>query len=493
MDVMRINGQDNVVVALRPLEAGQQVCAAGQALRCRQAVPFGHKIALAPIARGERIIKYGAPIGEATQDIAPGEHVHTHNVRTLLSDVLSYAYVPSFTPLAPVEPETFLGYARPDGRAGIRNEIWIVPTVGCINASAQAIARACADDIGGGVEGVYAFPHPYGCSQLGQDHKNTQRALAGLVRHPNTAGVLVLGLGCENNNIDAFKQALGPVDGARVRFLAAQSCQDEVAEGARIVRELIEIARGDCRVPLPVSKLVVGLKCGGSDGLSGITANPLLGAFSDALIARGGTSILTEVPEMFGAERLLMRRCISRAVFDKTVDMINGFKQYFMRHGQPVYENPSPGNKTGGITTLEDKSLGCTQKGGNAPVVDVLDYGRPVASCGLNLLTGPGNDLVAASALAVSGAHLVLFTTGRGTPFGCPVPTVKVASNSALAAFKRGWIDFDAGPIAQGEPLQAAAERFFQYIRSVASGQARTQSEKHGVREIAIFKDGVTL
>ena len=441
----------------------------------------GHKYARFDIKKGENVIKYGNPIGHATADIQKGEHVHTHNVATNLSDNLAYTYTPTPSTLAAVKSDrTFQGYRRPDGKVGIRNDIWIVGTVGCVNKIAERLAA---------LTGAFAFPHPFGCSQLGEDQELTQKVLAGMVHHPNAGGVLVLGLGCENNNIDVFKKVLGEVDPSRVKFLNCQDSADEIAEGVALIETLRQNAERTQREQIPISELCVGLKCGGSDGYSGITANPLVGRFCDMLIARGGSCMLTEVPEMFGAEHLLMQRCVDTAVFDRTVSLINDFKDYYKRHGQVVYENPSPGNKKGGITTLEEKSLGCVQKGGSAPVVDVLDYGDTVRKKGLSLLNGPGNDLVAVTNLMAAGCHLILFTTGRGTPLGSPVPTVKVATNHALAERKQGWIDFDASPVLAGEDID---NKFFDYVLSVASG-TQTKNEQHGYREISIFKDGVTL
>ncbi len=441
----------------------------------------GHKYALCNIKKGENIIKYGNPIGHATCDIKKGEHVHTHNVATNLSDNLSYTYEPEGLDF-PVSNSnrTFLGYRRENGLVGIRNDVWIVGTVGCVNKIAERLAA---------LTGALAFPHPLGCSQLGEDQGITQKILSGLVHHPNAGGVLVLGLGCENNNIDLFKTVIGKYNPERVRFLNCQDHDDEVAEGVKIIEELKAYADTFVREEIPVTELRVGLKCGGSDGYSGITANPLVGRFSDALIGMGGSCVLTEVPEMFGAEHLLMKRCVDSAVFEKNVSLINDFKDYYKRHGQVVYENPSPGNKKGGITTLEEKSLGCVQKAGSAPVVDVLDYGDTVRKNGLSLLNGPGNDLVAVTNLTAAGCHLVLFTTGRGTPLGAPVPTVKIATNHGLAERKTGWIDYDASPVLEGKDLDAD---FLDYVLRVASGE-ETKNEIHGYREISIFKDGVTL
>ncbi len=443
----------------------------------------GHKHAVCDIKKGENVIKYGFPIGHATADIKAGELVHSHNLKTNLSEKLSYTYRPKWKELAPVSGGTFMGYRRPDGQVGIRNDIWIVPTVGCVNRVAQAIAEKT---------GALTFAHPFGCSQLGDDQSVTQKILCGLIRHPNAGGVLVLGLGCENNNLTEMKKVLGTWDEDRVKFLNAQEAEDEIGTGVEYVKALADYAKRFKRVPIPIAELKVGLKCGGSDGLSGITANPLVGRFSDMLIAHGGTSVLTEVPEMFGAETLLMERCETEETFQKTVALINNFKDYFTRHHQVIYENPSPGNKAGGITTLEEKSLGCVQKGGTSKVVDVLDYGDTLTRPGLNLLNGPGNDIVAITNLTAAGAHMILFTTGRGTPVGAPVPTVKVATNSALAMRKKGWIDFNAGVLTEGKTIDQAAQEFFDFCMAVASGKP-TKNEEHGYREISIFKDGVTL
>jgi altronate hydrolase len=447
----------------------------------------GHKYALRDIAEGENVIKYGMPIGHATCAIKKGEHVHVHNVKTNLGEVLEYKYEPDEAAIngwKTVEPkETFLGYRHADGRVGIRNDIWVIPLVGCVNRLAERLAQSC---------GGLALTHPYGCSQMGKDHETTANMLAQFCRHPNAGGVLVVSLGCENNTLESFKGRLGlsPEDqdgakiGLNIRFVKAQDPGDEYEKGLALIKEL-DAARPKERVPVSVSELVVGLKCGGSDGFSGLTANPLVGRFSDWLAARGGSTVLTEVPEMFGAETLLMKRCRTRSVFDKCVKMINGFKDYYASHNQVCYENPSPGNKAGGITTLEDKSLGCVQKGGSSPVEDVLLYGESVKAHGLSLMTGPGNDLVASTVLAAAGCHLILFTTGRGTPFGCVVPTMKVATNDALAKKKPNWIDWNA---MSNPDVGAFAEK----VIAVASGE-KAKNEISGAQGIAIFKDGVTL
>lgn len=493
--LLRIHPADNVAVALEDLAEGQQVALAGLSLTLSRAIPRGHKVALALIAPDQNIVKYGNPIGHATAAIQPGDWVHTQNLKTNLSGTQEYTYQPQPNGIViRGDGLTFDGFVRPDGEVGIRNELWIIPTVGCVNHVAEALARRFNQlPAHGTVEGAHAFTHPYGCSQLGEDHATTQKLLASLARHPNAGGVLIIGLGCENNTMESFRKALGDEDTCRYRFLVTQQVEDEMEIGLRLLEELAESAGAVTRQPVPISKLRVGLKCGGSDGLSGITANPLVGAFSDHLIASGGTSVLTEVPEMFGAETLLMNRCVNRGVYEKCVGMVNGFKEYFLRHNQVVYENPSPGNKDGGISTLEEKSLGCTQKGGCGPVVDVLDYADRLQQPGLNLLNGPGNDIVAATALAAAGAHIILFTTGRGTPLGSCVPTLKISTNSELARHKKNWIDFDAGELISGTSMEELATRLFLEVLAVASGRELTKAEINGFREIAIFKDGVTL
>ena len=444
----------------------------------------GHKHALQPIAKGEPVIKYGFPIGHATADIAEGEWVHSHNLATNLEGTLEYTYHPTPSPLPGEKSDkTFMGYLRKDGSVGIRNEVWIVNTVGCVNQTARILAEKT---------GALHFPHPFGCSQLGNDQAFTQAILKGMVNHPNAAGVLVLGLGCENNTLEVFKAVLGETDPDRVKFLNCQDVEDEIQEGCKLIQELQDYAATFQRTPQPLSKLKAGLKCGGSDGYSGITANPLVGRFSDLLVAQGGASVLTEVPEMFGAEQLLMDRAVNEEVFEKTVSLINDFKDYFTRHNQVVYENPSPGNKKGGITTLEEKSLGCVQKGGLSTVMDVLKVGQAIPGSGLYLLDGPGNDLVAMTNLMAAGCQVILFTTGRGNPAGAPVPTVKIATNTPLAKKKQGWIDFDAGILLSDPDLDKHGQKLLEYVLQVADGE-QTCSEKNGYREISIFKDGVTL
>ena len=488
-DFIQIHPNDNVAVALKALPAGT-VFAGVTAL---QEIPQGHKMALSAMEPGQQVVKYGFSIGHATENIAAGQWVHTHNMKTNLSGEEEYSYNPNIPFLEPREPEMFWGYRRRDGSVGIRNEIWIIPTVGCVNDVAKALVAENQDLVAGSVEGLYCFPHPFGCSQTGADHAQTRKLLAALAKHPNAGGVLVLGLGCENLTKDQFVEELGEYDPDRVKFLVCQEVSDEMEAARQLLEELSSFVSRFEREPVPASELVIGMKCGGSDGLSGITANPVVGRFSDLLVAQGGSTVLTEVPEMFGAEGFLMDRCINEAVFQKAADMLNGFKNYFLRHGEVVYENPSPGNKAGGITTLEDKSCGCVQKGGSAPVMDVIGYGDRVTQKGLNMLYGPGNDLVSSTALTAAGAHLVLFTTGRGTPFGAPAPTLKLATNTPLATKKSGWIDFNAGVVADGTAtLEEAAEDLMALVLETASGK-QTKTEQKGFREISIFKDGVML
>jgi altronate hydrolase len=512
--VLRVSPNDNVLIALAPLPRG--VALDGEAITVGDEVPAGHKIAARLIRAGESVLKYGYPIGVATRDIAAGEHVHTHNVASTLRgdfDAARWApHPPARHELGPATaPATFDGYRRADGRVGIRNEIWIVNTVGCVNNAAERIAAAAREELarpGSGIDGVYAFPHPFGCSQLGQDLESTQRLLAGLVRHPNAAAVLLLGLGCENNQMRSMLaevSAVGAVPAGakdavlapeRVQYFNAQEVGDEVEEGMARVRQLAPVAGKARREPVPVSELVIGMKCGGSDGLSGITANPLVGRIADRVTAAGGTVLLSEVPEMFGAEQVLLDRCVDGAVAKGTIDLVNEFRAYFRRHNQPIDENPAPGNKAGGITTLAEKSLGCVQKGGDAPVARVLGYGEPAPQRlgGIALVNAPGNDGVSSTAMTAAGAQLLLFTTGRGTPLGFPAPTLKISTNSDLARRKPSWIDFDAGPIASGaagfDELRAS---LWTLIVDVASGRARAKNEQNGFREIAIWKDGVTL
>lgn len=497
-DFIKIHEDDNVIVALKDLAPGTEIVLDdGKAVKALQEIPAGHKMAVRDIQKGGEVIKYGSRIGNVTEGVKAGEWVHVHNLKTALGDLLEYSYEPAKAPgrektQQPAGEAAFRGFVRADGSVGVRNEIWIIPTVGCVNNVATALAKKANAYVRGSVEEVIAFPHPYGCSQMGDDQENTRRILADLIHHPNAGGVLVLGLGCENSNIPVLKPYLGEYDERRVRFLTCQEVDDEMEEGERILRELIDQAAGQEREKVPASKLIIGMKCGGSDGFSGITANPLVGRFSDLLITRGGTTILTEVPEMFGAETILMNRCANRELFDRTVCLINDFKNYYKENHQTIYENPSPGNKKGGISTLEDKSLGCTQKSGSAPVEGVLAYGQRVEKAGLNLLSAPGNDLVAATALAASGAQIVLFTTGRGTPFASPVPTVKISSNSGLADKKKNWIDFNAGCLLEDEELAGQGEKLLEYVLEVASGK-KVRSELAGFHDMAIFKQGVTL
>jgi Altronate dehydratase len=506
-DYIKINSNDNVAVAVNTLAAGSTVTVDGVMIIVRNEIPAGNKFALSDLSAGEAVIKYGYPVGHLTQDVRQGELVNELNDHTNLDGILDYTYSPSLEAVPATATRTFKGFRRPNGEVGVRNQIWIIPTVGCVNAVCEELANiyrrklkslagvdssADSDDNFGSVDAVVAFTHNYGCSQLGDDMENTKKILRDMVLHPNCGGALIIGLGCENNQLSSFLDFIGPVDPARVKWFEAQKVDDELYYGESLLDSIFEVVSKDERTECPASELKIGLKCGGSDGFSGISANPLLGRFSDWLVGQGGTTVLTEVPEMFGAETLLMNRCADKELFDKTVSMINGFKEYFIKNGMPIYENPSPGNKAGGISTLEEKSLGCTQKSGRSIVRGVLGYGDRLSVRGLNLLYAPGNDLVAASALAASGCQMVLFTTGRGTPFGTFVPTLKISSNTPLYQNKKIWIDFNAGRIVDGESIETVLPQFVDYVLMTASG-IRTNNERHRCWDLAIFKTGVTL
>lgn len=494
MKFLQINSADNVAVALEALQKGEKAVVNHQEVTLNADIPMGHKFALSDLAENENVIKYGYPIGHARQAIAKGDWVNETTIKTNLEGLLDYEYKPQDVSLdIPDRQLTFKGYRRANGNVGIRNEIWVVPTVGCVNGTVKTLVdNLIAETQGGGVDAIVAYPHNYGCSQLGDDHANTRKILLDMVQHPNAGGVLVVGLGCENNQVKTFREMLGDFDESRIKFMETQKVDDEYEVGMDLLHQIYNVVSKDVREDISLSELKIGLKCGGSDGLSGITANPLLGVFSDFLIAQGGSTVLTEVPEMFGAETILMNRCVNQNMFDKTVHLINDFKDYFIKNNQPVYENPSPGNKAGGISTLEEKSLGCTQKCGKSLVKDVLMYGEQIKTKGLNLLSAPGNDLVASTALASSGCQMVLFTTGRGTPFGTFVPTMKISTNSPLFERKGSWIDFNAGSIVENESIEQVRERFIEYVIRVASGE-KVNNEKKNYREIAIFKTGVTL
>lgn len=493
---LKVNPADNVVVALRSFSSGEIIRVDNKDIVILEKIERGHKIATETIHVNENIIKYGNPIGHAIEEISQGEWVHVHNTKTNLSGTEDYIFEQHLVENKfQDEHRTFKGYRRKNGKVGIRNELWIVPTVGCVNGVAEIIINRFKKEVGdiSPFDNTLVLKHNYGCSQLGDDHEQTKQILANAVNHPNAAGVLVLGLGCENNEMEAFKKSIGSFDEERVKFLISQQVTDEIAAGVELVKEIHVAVQDDHREEIPLSELKIGLKCGGSDGFSGITANPLVGQFSDYIVAQGGTTMLTEVPEMFGAEKILMARAKDEEVFDKIVHLINDFKEYFLKFDQPVYENPSPGNKAGGITTLEDKSLGCTQKAGTATIVDVLSYGETIKQKGLNLLSSPGNDLVAASALASAGCQIVLFTTGRGTPFGTFVPTMKIATNTAISETKPHWIDFNAGMLLEdSKDNEQILNEFIDYVIAVANGTF-VNNEKNDFRELAIFKTGVTL
>ncbi len=486
--LFKINDKDNVAVALEKLKKGEII----DNIKLLDDIPFGHKVLLNDLKHGENIIKYGNPIGHLTIDCKKGEHIHEHNLKTNLSDIIEYKYCGENEYQPKKCDVTFNGYLRQDGRAATRNEIWIIPTVGCVNNTAKRLEKIGQDIIGDGCDGVFAYTHPFGCSQLGDDQENTRKILAALANHPNAGGVLIVSLGCENTNAKTLKKYLGKYNENRIKFLVTQDCENELEKGEKLLKELYSFVKSFKREPISINKLVVGYKCGGSDAFSGITANALCGKLTDKLTSFGTSAILTEVPEMFGAEKLLMKRCENEKVFNKCVNMINSFKQYFFSHNQECYENPSPGNHDGGITTLEEKSLGCIQKGGKAIITDVLEYGEHCKKQGLNLLTGPGNDIVSTTNLTAAGANIILFTTGRGTPLGASVPTIKVSSNSRLAKRKSNWIDFNAGELIESNDFENMTEEIFKLLIDIASGR-QTKNEQNGYRDISIFKDGVIM
>ena len=493
-DFIKINKNDNVAVALKPIAKGTTVNVAGTDVTMIEDIPQGHKFAIKPVKKGDAVIKYGFRIGYAQADVEVGGWIHTHNLKTALGELLEYTYNPEgHKDVEPTEEAFFDGYMRENGKVGVRNEVWIIPTVGCVNSIARAIEATARMNKPEGIDEVVAFPHPYGCSQTTEDQENTRTVLADLINHPNAGAVLVLGLGCENSRIEVLKDYIGEVNPDRVKFLQVQDIENEQEEAEKLMKELMDYAATFKREKVSAKELIIGMKCGGSDGLSGITANPLIGRISDIMVANGGKTVLSEVPEMFGAETMLMDRCKTPELFQQTVDLINNFKEYFLSHGEPVGENPSPGNKKGGITTLEDKSLGCTQKGGTSNVMGVLKYGEKAVADGLSLLQGPGNVIVAISGMMASGCHIILFSTGRGTPVGSPVPTVKIATNTPLAERKSNWIDWNAGRLVEDKKMDEYAEEFFKYILDVASDRKKTKNEINGYREIAIFKNGVTL
>lgn len=491
--ILRISKADNVaVVVCQELLAGSHVEVDEVDLCALETIAFGHKIALCDLPTGAPIYKYGFQIGIASANIRKGEWVHSHNLSTALSGEEAYLYTPVANAVTAQTEGTFSGYLRKNGTVGIRNEVWILPMVSCVNHTGTLICDAYCQKHGKPVD-IYALEQPYGCSQLGHDHVQTVRILQDIAAHPNVGGVLLLSLGCENNVIEEFIDGLPSYDRERVKCLTVQNSFDEIADGIALLEQLVSNAQQDRRTQQPLSKLHVGFKCGASDAFSGITANPLCGRVCEMLVQSGASTVLTEVPEMFGAETILMNRAKNETVFQKIVDLINYFKNYYLSYHQPIYENPSPGNKSGGITTLEEKSLGCIQKGGNCRVDDVVAYGDLVTGAGLTLLGSPGNDPVSITALASSGCQLILFTTGRGNPLGSLVPTIKIASNRTLAMRKTNWIDCSAGDLLDHGDLETMAEYLFQLVLCTANGTYKTKSEQAGYKEIGIFKDGVIL
>lgn len=465
-DCIVINDKDNVGVCLTETDN----------------IPAGHKVALCDINKDDFVIKYGQIIGRATQFIPKGSWVHSHNLRSHLDEKMEYEYnYKAFNP--EIKAGTFLGYKRDKGRAGIRNEIYIIPTVGCVNNVCMRVEKLCQKYVKGSIDGIFALTHQFGCSQLGEDNDNIKKLLCSVALNPNASYVLFVGLGCENNGLDGIKEYLKPFNRDNIAYFNCQEVEDDVSYAVDIIKGFADKVKDLKREEVSLKELCIGLKCGGSDGYSGLTANPLVGTITDKFVSLGASAILTEVPEMFGAEQLLMNKCKDKQVFVKYKEMIENFKAYYTDNGFPVYENPSPGNKKGGITTLEEKSLGCVEKAGSTEIVDVLEYGELVTKSGVSVLNAPGNDLIASTALAASGCQIVLFTTGRGTPFSTFVPTMKIATNDRLSNFKSNWIDFNA--------FSMNAEGLFDIIMSTVNGVYKCKNEDQ--REIAFYKTGVTL
>ncbi len=487
LDAVKIHPEDDVMVALHDLPAGTEV----EGIVLLEDVKQAHKFAIHDMKAGELLHKYGNVIGRLKCDVKKGQWIHSDELGTALDEAPTYHYQKGKVTPKKESQRTWQGYLREDGRAGTRNDLFLIPTVGCVNLQLQTLREKFLElhpEMKGRVQ---IANHPYGCSQLGGDFENTASLLSGIAHNPNAGGVLVLGLGCENNRLSEFVKRLSDIPEKRLRYFNSQDYEDEIEHGLAMLEELYFNMKDDSRVTLPLSKLTLGLKCGGSDGFSGLTANPLLGLAADEIGACGGQVGLTEVPEMFGAEQDLMNRAKDEATYKKVVALIENFKAYYARNNQPCYENPSPGNKDGGITTLEEKSNGCVLKGGHLEVEDVLDYGERFHSPGLSLLNGPGNDIVASTNLLAAGATIICFTTGRGTPFSSIVPTLKLATNHKLASFKSNWIDFDCQVVFE-KGFEEAKEELLDLIVRVASGE-KSKGEEHGMAQIALFKTGVTL
>lgn len=486
---IKLGDSDNVAVALQDIAKGEAIELPEGKIVTLDDTPKGHKFALRDISAGEKVIKYGSVIGKAIKDINKGEWVSTHNLKTLLKPEWKPEWKGNKAKEVNVSipQKTFWGFKRKNGKVGIRNEIWIIPTVGCINGVLKDFARSVERPEW--IDDVKVLSHPYGCSQLGGDLENTKRILSGLARNPNAGGVMVVGLGCENLQLSYMKEELK--NHPNVSFLMLQAVNDEYEALFKSFSEVAERAYSE-RTECPISSLTIGVKCGGSDSLSGITANPLVGKVSDYITYYGGTVLMSEIPEIFGAEDEIISRIEDEEVFNKFVRAITWFRNYYTRYNQPVSENPSPGNIKGGITTLEEKSLGAVKKSGSNKVTDVLWYGEEAKRSGVNIVFGPGNDLVSTTALAGSGAVMILFTTGRGTPFEAVVPTIKISTNSDLKRRRPDWIDFNAGEIAEGKDMDELLRELINLIIEVANG-GRTKGEERGLQEIAIFKDGVIL
>jgi altronate hydrolase len=485
-----LGSSDDVAVALKPVATGQLL--SGLNFAARSDIPAGHKLALRPIGVGQPIRKFNQIIGFATQPIVPGDHVHTHNLVT--GDFArDYAIGSEASPtqlLAPAETATFQGILRPDGRVGTRNYVGILTTVNCSATVARRIAAHFTPDVlraYPNVDGVVTITHGTGCgmAEHGEPADLLRRVFVGYANHPNFAGVLLLGLGCETNQIEPLITLTGPSSSLRSSTIQEEGgTRSSVSKGIETVLELLAQANNATRTPSPASSLVVGLQCGGSDAYSGISANPALGAAVDLLIRSGGTAILSETPEIYGAEHLLTRRSSRPEVAHRLIDRIHWWEEYTARHKGSIDNNPQPGNKTGGLTTILEKSLGAISKGGTTNLNEVYLYAEPILEKGLVFMDSPGFDPVSATGQVASGANLLCFTTGRGSVFGCkPTPSLKLASNTALYNRMADDMDINCGTIIDGEQtVQEAGLKIFEEMLAVASGKP-TRSEEHGFGE----------
>jgi len=495
---IHLHPTDNVAIARVQLGAGTELRVAGQRLEVKEAISAGHKIALVAIPQGAVVLRYGQVIGRARQPIERGRHVHTHNL-AFEELHFDYEYPSGETPLpARRASPTFLGYPREDGSVGTRNYIAVVAASNCAAHTAEMIARSFdGESLPANIDGVVAFPHGEGCGHtIGPDTAQLRRTLAGVLAHPNVSAAVILGLGCEVNQIEHY---LGP-NAPRTSRLVGMTLQSSGGTRGAVTAARAEIARlmeqcsAEQRKEVPASGIVLGLNCGGSDSFSGITANPALGVCSDMLAELGATAVLAETTEIFGAEHLLVRRARNRQVAEKLLSFVQGYKQYLTRFAGSFDDNPSPGNKEGGLTNIIEKSLGAVAKAGTSPLTDAVDYAEPVHTPGFVFMNTPGYDPVSLTGLAAGGCNLIAFTTGRGSAIGFPsVPVLKIASNSHTYRRMQDNMDINAGTIADGEKsVQQVGGEIFEMLLRVASGE-RTRAESLGHQEFVPWRIGPVL